>query len=125
MHVGAFRIQLQCIAEVHQGALRLRRFTIIFGQREVGIRVAGRGFKRGRQIIFRIALLDYIQIFAITRAIIEPQIARELKVAVHGFAHAFSDCSSAQRVPECCVHLRRGTRKIKSSQARVCTVPNR
>src|SRR5262249_57216763 len=78
---------------------------IKISERHVAINGSRAVFEFGRQEILRRALFGVAQIFAIARAVVEPNIAGELLIAIELFSNPVADCFIAKRRKESCIDL--------------------
>src|SRR6266446_1315506 len=97
--------------------------NVVVPDSQVACRRSGALLEKRREIILRGALLCDTQIFAVSRTVIEPNVAGKLGITVHRFAEPLGDRIVPQRREKDIVYFGRSFGKVKTGQCAVSFGP--
>ncbi len=124
IHIRPVGREFERVIVVGDGVLRVAGAGIVVGQGQVSGGARRTLLENGGQEIFRVAQFCSPKVFAITRAIVEPGIARELLGAIDWPGETHADGVVAEGGEERVVHVRRRLGEIEPHERVVGFVPD-
>ena len=120
----AVRIQFQNVKIIGNRSLRIALPGIIVRHLHISRRGGWTLLQRREEKVFRSALFRLGEIFAVTRAVVEPNVAGELLISIQFFSDTLADCFVTQSIQKILVHRRCNFGKIQPCQRIVSAPPN-